>query len=421
MAYATFQEINHMTGPLQTLVAKKQPLDINQVLILLTLFLSVSSGRWGSWIGIPGTPFYLIDFLLISAALSSLPDAARRKSLYFGSFGFILLFTILQYLSSGNASTVTKIRDLAPFLYLLLIPLLAVSLSNIDIRTIFLCLRYATLINAIWSFGIATNLIHPIVLGGPFQVPLFSPRWDQTGMALAIGLIVWSGSERKNLRKSIPVIIFLILTAFLQSSRASILAFAFASLFVLLRAKNRSKSQFTRFIVVFGVVLAAFLMQPKINLLLPQNSAVGKFSSQFTDLRQSNTVSARLNAQILILEYWKDSGKIMFGLGPGDEMVINSSAVLYLSGSPDVRAPHSWIVGLLARYGLVGFFLWSLWPVKLLLTRMRSSNFTNEVKVMVIAILICSFFGVIIESPFGSIPFCIFLAFILMERDKCRK
>jgi hypothetical protein len=279
-------------------------------------------------------------------------------------------------------------------------------------------LRYATLINAIWSFGAGVGLITPITLGGPFQVPIFSTRWDQTGIALAIGIIVWSSAPTIKLSKNTAAIIFFTLTVFTQGSRASFVAFFIASTYLLFRKSPSNKSRLqSTLIALFGAYFVLFSYSSILSLA-PPNSAVTRLTPQFTDINQSNTVSARYEAQSLLLDYWVESRAVLFGVGAGDEMVMKSGAIKYLSGSTDVRSPHSWPIGLLVRFGLVGVILWAYLPIKIMVKRRNTHELSNSIKFMLLAILATSLFGEIIESPFGSVPFCILLATLLSGTRK---
>lgn len=402
--------------PILEIFGRNSGSGLSQKLILVALFLSIATGRWGSWIGIPNTPLYFIDCILASACLLSIPTALKTKQFYL-PFSFLLfIYIAFEFISSDGFSATIRLRDLAPFIYLSLVPFFSLVISKSNLRTIIVCLRYATLINATWSLAATTGLISQISLGGVFQVPIFSTRWDQTGLALAIGVIAWSRFPTVQLPRNPLVLSLLFLTAISQGSRAGLIAYAIGGLYVLTRKTDNGIIPKMKIFFVLIFLLISFFGFSFIKTYAPANSALNRVNVQYTSLNQSNTVSARVNAQKLLIDYWLNSGKILFGVGPGDEMIIKSGSLIYLSGSPDVRSPHSWVVGLLCRFGIVGFLIWFFYPLRLLMSKRINGDFVADIKIILVAILFLAQFGVIIESPFGSIPFCILLAVLVVKK-----
>jgi hypothetical protein len=78
-------------------ILNKNKLRLDQKLILSSLFISIAAGRWGAWIGIPGTPVFLLDVLLLSGCLVVLIGANRKKVSYFLYTLIILVFVVFQF------------------------------------------------------------------------------------------------------------------------------------------------------------------------------------------------------------------------------------------------------------------------------------------------------------------------------------
>jgi len=396
----------------------KNRLRLDQKLILLSLFLTIATGRWGSWIGIPGTPVFLVDVLLVSGCLVVLPEVFRKKSFYFGYVFTLLIFIVFQFGFYNQFDAKDQIRDLAPFFYLSLVPLISISFKDIDIRSVYVCLRYSTLFNATWSFSVYVGLIAPISVGGLIQVPIFTSRWDHTGTVLAIGLLVWSSVPNLNLNANKIILFFLAAVLVLQGSRAGLIAGLIATMYIIFKNNKQSKFRLAKNLLRVFLFVIVFSNLQTVFSVLPADSSVQRaLSPKEFDLNRNSTATARLKAQELLIDYWASSNRLLTGVGAGDQMVINSYAIRYLSGSVDVRSPHSWPIGLLCRFGIVGFIIWSYLPAKLLISRRLAGNNTRDIKVMSVLILSASLVGVIIEAPFGSIPFCILIA-ILLSRKK---
>lgn len=87
-------------------------------LILLAASASIIGSRWGSYITIPGTSIYLIDFCFFLGIFMSLRCFSQifpiEKALIFLTFFFILF----QLTLNPETSLILKMRDLAPYLYL---------------------------------------------------------------------------------------------------------------------------------------------------------------------------------------------------------------------------------------------------------------------------------------------------------------
>ena len=102
-----------------------------------------------------------------------------------------------------------------------------------------------------------------------------------------------------------------------------------------------------------------------------------------------------------------------FGAGMGIDFLAASGTLQYLEGTDyiGVRSPHDYFVGSFARLGLIGLGL--LLAVVLSLIR-RAYSFRKRIAddelltfaaLTVFAILSVASFGVVLEAPFGAVPF----------------
>jgi hypothetical protein len=175
------------------------------------------------------------------------------------------------------------------------------------------------------------------------------------------------------------------------------------------------KTSFLNICLALSIVAIPFLTL--VAPILPQTSALNRigienFSSpskliQVT--RNSGTATARIEAQKLLTGWLYQNRLEFLGAGPGREMVLESNAYMFLSGKRDVRSPHSWFYGNFGRFGYLGLILWHL--ICILFIRAQKSRlqvFDLPANILIVIYLI-ALFGVVMESPFGILPFSFFL------------
>ncbi len=391
-------------------------------LVLLAAFFSLAGGKWGSYIGLPKYNIFLPDFLFLLGCLLAF---LKRSSKNDGFMVYTIIgisFFIAQLLRNPQFTLMTKFRDLLPFFYFLFVPLLCRVFSSLNNQKIVNTIRYASLVHLFWVLPVMFNLLHPISSRGIFGFPIFTPRWDLDGMTSIIGLIAWRRHPKFDLKENDFISLVIVFTLIVQYSRATLVAFFFIIIIYYLRHLRNKKDIFFvsshRFslIIVISMIFTVTAV-PLLQNLLPQNSVlirIGLISNPINAvvLQQGagSTANARLKAQSQLYGWVKQRNQLIFGVGPGTEMVLDSGAVQYLSGDAVVRSPHSWIYGLLCRYGYFGSLIWLFLLTYPLIKTKAILSPLGMPMMGVYVILIVSFFGVIIESPFGSMPLALFVA-----------
>lgn len=362
----------------------------------------------------------MCDVLFFSSALYFLPGL-KIKGPDFAIWMILIPYFIFELLQNTHLSLQLRIRDLIPYLYLIFIPLLREPVRILGNRKIFQYLRVATLGHALWSIPAALGILKPVELGTIFMVPIFSTRWDHTGFALAVGLIVWYQHESIALRGNIFALFVILFAAIVQGSRAGLLACLFSLIAIVVTyffSKDRNRIRTDRnfkFIPFFAIsILLLILLFPLISRFIPEDSSLSRIGivqlSEKAIASGQGTARGRELAQQSLMSWVENQHKRLIGVGPGVEMISESGAVSNLSGNLDVRSPHSWLYGCLARFGVLGLIIWSL---VLFLARVSEPNNLNPFmfpNCVVISLIITSAFGVMIESPFGSLPLAFLLA-----------
>lgn len=392
--------------------------------IITAVSLSLFGGRWISYIGLPNYNLFLLDFLYFFGVVGIMLFQKRSFTTKSTILVTLLLTLFISFQLSRNLDypLVTRLRDLVPFLYLLTTAVIIKKFPTTAwIRTIRL-VRFATVFGAIWTdlvmVGILKEFSAPLQFSG---VPIFSARWDHSGISICIGLLLWGSFPRAKLTENVPVRLFLLISILLQYSRASYvgLFFALTSVYFATKWKRKINSdQKARFLKACLVLFIIGI--PTLTLLapiIPQNSALSRIGIEnifspiklIQDARDSGTANARIEAQKLLTNWLYQNGLEFLGAGPGREMVLESNAYKFLSGARDVRSPHSWFYGNFGRFGFLGLILWHLVCFFYLRAQKYRLPIFDFPKNILMVIYVIALFGVVMESPFGMLPFSFFL------------
>jgi len=405
---------------------------ISEILVLL-LCVDLFGGRWITYIGVPGTPLFFLDSIFVLICLIIVLStkktigniALNLKKHEISIITILLIFIIFQFFRNQETQIFYRMRDLLPFVYLAIIPFLRLRLVAVKLVSLADKLVWTTIAHSLWAIPSARGMFKPIELGGFFQEPLFGVRTDQSGFVLAIGILAcfYRISLGYRVISSYFLIFYFASCVIFLNGRASLLA-VLSSLFIgfLMSIKKEAKEKGTfksssLVIVLFLLSLLALSMNV-LNINLPEDSSlkrIGIVGSE-TGIGKSSgegTRRGREIAQRMLLDWTLKNKNVFFGAGPGSEMLFESGAVKFLSGDLSVRSPHSWPIGLFSRFGIIGFALWFLSLIFLLPKRARFISNILLIRFpesLIVPILITSFFGVIIESPFGMLPLAIIIA-----------
>ncbi len=393
-------------------------------LIIIGVSLSLFGGRWISYIGLPNYNLFLVDilyFLGVAGIMIFQNGSFNAKNTMMVTF-LLSLFISFQLSRNLGYPLVTRLRDLVPFLYLLTTAVIIRKFpTSAWIRTIRL-VRFATVFGAIWTDLVMVGILKEFLAPQQFSgVPIFSARWDHSGIAICVGLLLWGSFPRAKLKESIPVRLFLLMSILLQYSRASYLGLLFVIASVYFATKFRRKIGSDLKASFLKVCAVLFIIgMPTLTLLapiIPQNSALSRIgvenifspSKLVQDTRNSGTANARIEAQKLLTSWLYENDLEYLGAGPGREMVLESNAYSFLSGARDVRSPHSWFYGNFGRFGFLGLFLWHFVCFLYLRAQKSRLRIYDFPKNILMVIYLIALFGVVMESPFGILPFSFFL------------
>jgi hypothetical protein len=142
-----------------------------------------------------------------------------------------------------------------------------------------------------------------------------------------------------------------------------------------------------------------------------ESSWRGSTGPQMLRSTPEGTARARWKTWRLV---WSESvaspGRIVFGVGFGANIVADAGATAVIGASPEsnVRSPHNFLLTVFARTGVIGVLALVLFLFMLVKSSMRVFRNNDQLSLLglllIVALLIGSLFGVIMESPFGAVP-----------------
>ncbi len=387
---------------------------------VLVAFL-LGTGRWGSYLGLPAHHVYLTDVLLLFTIVWTV---LRRFPLVLGRRAaakalapvLALLAVALLRFAFGDDHTLVAARDFAPYGYAVA-SMGAVFASAVAQRRSAVVIAVFLTAHAAWvSLALAVHglVARMPVLGG--TVNIFAVRRDFDGAVLALlaalGLHLILSSRAKFQRFVGAVLLIWPSAVVLQlANRAALLALIVA-LALTVGVDLRALRRLTEPRALAGVVVMLVIG----GVLLPRTAAYERLSGdpRFASNAAASTQRARAWAWADVLEYVDDSPRrIVIGTGFGPDYVWISGAALRLQGPEDtgVRAPHDYPLNTYARLGLVGLAVLA-WTVlagcvagaRLVYRRRPSAGELTWLTIFA-TLLTASIVGVILESPFGAVPF----------------
>lgn len=392
-------------------VPARSRLPLSGMAILLAFMIDVAGAKWGSYIRVPGSPVFLADLLLVLGVVggvrASLISSARGLGLSLAILIFVG-FQVLRVLGSG-VDTMLVLRDVAPLLYLALVPAIAAALRPLPDAALLRCVRFAATIMGLTVGLRATGVLAPVeLLPQVFGYPLFGPRQDAEAVALGLGVLAfgtWPGLRSHRSMQGL-----LAIAGAVNYSRAGLIAVAVCVAVALWRERKaaRRPGAVVAAVLAIPVLAGAVLVVPSPLLGADQLEALQRLTQTSSE---TGTTRARLIAWQLMLTHVSEQERWVAGFGPGTSPVLQSGAVVYLSGREDVRAAHNWAVTAIAYLGVSGLVLWCVVIARHLVVGTRGGNYTFAFT-GVCLYLITGLVGVMIESPFGSLPLAVLLGWL---------
>ena len=404
-------------------------------LTFLVAFL-LATGRWGSYLGVPSWNVYATEVGLVLTATWLL--ARHRRALRRLTVGPIIpilalaAWCVVRFAAGGQYDTVA-LRDLAPYVYAA--AALAACVGATAYARTTKVLEVALLVHLAWVWVV---LLLPDwagtlpVLGG--KVRLLELRADFDGACLSVlavlAMLRASGSGSRHIRLASAAVGMMSAYTILQmGSRAGLLAMVMGAIVLGLTHRHSLRRLGGRraLMGIAGVAVA-------LAIVLPQTYVFDRLRADPTQRSDAaaGTLDARLQAWRLVIDDSAETpSRLIIGSGFGPDFLDRSGAAFSFEGYVEkgVRAPHNFLLNTLARAGLVGVALLTWIVVSIVRATVRlaghgSANRRHLFLVLALSIVgalgVGSLVGVILESPFGAVPFWWAAGFLLVGTHRRR-
>lgn len=401
---------------------------------LVTLYL-LATGRWGSYVSVPGTAVYIgdigVSLALLQVALALYLGRSSLRSMLRAPLVLQLVLVLLVYatvrLAVGREVSLIALRDAAPYGYAvmaLLSFLLPVRAGRVWRPLIYSALVFHLVWTAIlWRLpGYPWDLP---VLGTDATIFVIRPDFDATVLGVGAALATWDILTRRRSLGAWQLAALVALAAastfrMLEiSTRAGLLAGGAALAAVAVtklstlsggRASGPGPSRRRmRVALVLGCIAVVAVVG-----LTPAGSRLGAGFGLGSDTGGAGgTVNARIDAWSMVVDYVvRRPVRTGVGVGFGRDFIVESGAAASLEGVyQNVRSPHDYLIGTMARLGVAGALLGAVimltgwWLAMSTLRRGLVDTATVLAALLVVSIPVVSLLGVVLESPFGAIPY----------------
>jgi hypothetical protein len=415
----------------------------------LVVAFGLVGSRWGSHIGVG--PAYITDLLLGLALLHSLlgrvspsAEVSSRTATTRPRVGQPMLVLLLAYcfirFAAGHHFDTVALRDFAPYAYCLVGLLSAASVARATARDRSRTTKWiwtALYAHAAWC---AVAVLRPQVVDRMPSVGglhVFSLRNDFDGAVLAIlgglAFIRWAHGRGFAYLLVVGGAGFLTVS---MTSRAALLAFATAILFSTMavwRGAASAKSRWRLILVpvagaLVAVVLPTTFAGSRLIATFGDSTAEARYQGQHVASATGTTTARKKAWRDLSSWITTDQSRLLVGVGFGPDFLAESGANVDLLGESvaaqdTVRSPHEYFLGSWARLGLLG--LLPLLAVCLGALR-RAWRFVPDrdeleliASLLATTLLVVASVGVVLESPFGAVPF--FWAVGILAADHHRR
>jgi O-Antigen ligase len=397
----------------------------------ITLYL-LATARWGSGLSLVGGPPYLSDLVLMLLVIDRAAAAAAHRSVSTGVeslvaiFASSLLVLSLIMLVFGSISQ-NALRDAAPYLYVITVFLVRPPTESSE-RATSRALMAVLIFHASWVT--LAQLDPSLPSGAPVVstgVHMLSLRPDID--SLVCGLLAALGLHRalagRRPAYNLALAAWGTVLVFTLYDRAGLLAFIVEVVIVMLLAPARRRllGRYDRRVVVAILVMCLPIISVAVSQSRPVKRLLltipGTTTTASTEIQgATGTAHARLQSWSALVSYIeRDAARNIRGVGFGPDFLHESGADVLLLGTAaaeqeDVRSPHNYLLNTWARLGLIGLIL----ILGILLTGLRLARLVARhasrvrdddvlAMLLVASIPVVAVVGVVLESPFGALPY----------------
>jgi hypothetical protein len=390
----------------------------------------LTTGRWGSYLGIPSANVFVTDVAVAVTAVWVLVwhgrsfDVGRLRPLV--PVLALALCAAVRFAAGGNFD-VHALRDLAPYGYMV-VALAAGFVASTYGRTLQV-LAAGLLVHLAW---VLLALLLPAwtgdlaQLGGKVRILEIRADFDSAVLVMTAGLafyVATRGGHAVWVRCAAAAVSVLSAgLVFELGSRSGVLGLAVVTVILALSQRHLLRRLgWRRRLAAAGVLVGLAVV------LLPQTYV---FERVTADPRLGYAGAGSLNARqqawdLVVDDAAENPTRLVLGSGFGRDFLDESGARFALEGNVDtgVRAPHNFVLNTLGRMGLVGVLLlgWVGFAlVRATLSTGRVAHDPDQHRFLSFTVLVlaslatAAMVGVILESPFGAVPFWWAAGFLLV-------
>lgn len=423
----------HVVTDLTRRAAPVAPLKAITCTVAVALLLAAT--RWGSYIG--ESPFFLTDALIVIALVDRVMGSAmygvrtevrpgHRRSAPLLVVVLVAYVGVRMLLSGSFTLTVPWFRDGAPYVYAALAIVSAHALARASSDSIRLTMKWlwgALLAHLTWLCLVAVvgelnsfTAPRAFLAGGIFNA---RPDIDAAVLGITAALLVRRALLGQGRAKAVVGLVAVGLAVSGFTTRAGFIAVALcvvvAVVYSFIAAGSMSLKRLFITLLVPAAVVGAIVVLPSttVGSRLVATIEPGRAGDTAQQNAVGTTEARRKTWSGVISWTTSDTTRTLVGAGMGEDFLAESGTLKYLEGTDyeGVRSPHDYFIGSFARLGLIGLGLLIAIVVSLIrqMVRFRARIAEEELLVFaaltVVGILAVASFGVVLEAPFGAVPF----------------
>lgn len=406
----------------------------------MAVILLLAGGRWVSHVAIG--PVYITDVLLAAAVLHMVCSrllAKHHSSSNHGPgvlVGLVVLAALVRvFTSEGEALLIA--RDAAPFVYVAVAYLSArgyLLASEPDRRRTARLVHGALVIHLCWvaCVVLVPGLSSALRLFWSGPTPEVRSDLDTALLGVLAGVSILRFRRKEGARMSALLGGASVALALTMHSRAGLLACCVCVVAALVGGAGRSAGASVR-TVTLGMSTVVLLI-----VLLPSSPAAQRLiatvdragASQELTASAGGTTNARKVAWEKVIGFTLDDpARLMIGVGFGPDFLRDADADVALGSKTyqGVRSPHNYFLTVFARLGLLGLAVIAALVAVVLAAAMRElrarhrpDELTSMCVFVVMSLFVIAMLGVVLESPFGAVPFFWAGGVLLARRQRRR-
>ena len=379
---------------------------------------------------------YFVEILWVLGILFILNYWKNYKILLSYRIKYIIFFIFLSFIyilyGVTKYNIIKVIQDAFVFQYGIFIFILFIFKEDINIIwnilfKIYKWLPIALFINFILQFFVP--ILDNVSLFG--SIPILLYKNGDMGVHLCISSIFMILNLDKYKKSEFYFILFFITYDFLiisSYSRAGMLSYLLGLTCFYIYTNNKklrnSFKIFTKYIPYLLLIIIPLFITIKVKENFQGRVAgIEQIGQNFTSIfgqaegvNLENNEIWRLVWWSKIIDYSFTTNSFFYGKGVGMSLAQTDDILT----EEDLRSPHNFHLTIMARFGVIVFFIWLYWIILTLkpLFSKKLSPKMLAITCIIIAFLFNASFDVFLEGPMGAFPFWTFVGLLYIEEFK---